>query len=289
MRVSLIDFRDKLEDCLEARGAQEITLDRASTMVQWAERIHRCGIRFLAKNKSAYSQTDMTKIEQLSEQGNTVFLDAKGQSLAVAGIQAMEKASLNAKDQGMGLAVISNVCDLVGLGQLVEEAMQDGLACFATFAVDQVSEEGQILTELYGNCRGIIGVPGDEEDLYIELYGLPVSHDAFMQGITPGNIGELVVSALTKSDLTKSDPNKSDKQVPGCTLLVLDLPQLYPDMIKGLEAGVSTAPARLFNPADQIARNQDIAEEGYQVEEGDWNMICAQEGLTTVSKEDAEA
>ncbi|WP_125933327.1 hypothetical protein [Kiloniella majae] len=283
MRVSLLDFRDRLEDCLEARGAQEITLDRASSMIQWAERIHRCGIRFLAKNKAAYSRTDMTRIKALSEKGNTVFLDANGQSLAVAGIQAMDKASVHAKEQGMGLAVISNVCDLVGLGQLVEETMEDGLACFATFVVDPVSEEGQILTELYGNSRGIIGVPGDEEDLYIELYGLPVSHDVFMQGITPGNIGELVVSALTKSD-----PEKSDKQVPGCSLLVLDLPQLYPDMIKGLEAGVSTAPARLFNPADQIARNQDIAEEGYQVEEGDWNVICTQEGLTTVSKVDAK-
>ncbi len=283
MRVSLLDFRDRLEDCLEARGAQEITLDRASSMIQWAERIHRCGIRFLAKNKDAYSQTDMTRIEQLSEKGNAFFLNANGQSLAVAGIQALEKASARAKEQGMGLAVISDVCDLVGLGQLVEETIEGGLACFATFVVDAVSEEGQILTELYGNARGIVGVPGDEEDLYIELYGLPVSHDAFMQGITPGNIGELVVSALTKSDQAKSD-----KQAPGCTLLVLDLPQLYPDMIKGLEAGVSTAPARLFNPADQIARNQDIAEEGYQVEEGDWNAICAQEGLTSVSNGDAE-
>ncbi|WP_120497047.1 hypothetical protein [Kiloniella sp. EL199] len=284
MRVSLLDFRDRLEDCLEARGAQEITLDRASSMIQWAERLHRCGIRFLAKNNDAYSRTDMTRIEEVTEKGNAVFLNANGQSLAVAGIQALEKASVSAKEQGMGLAVISGVCDLVGLGQLVEETVQDGLACFATFMVDPVSEEGQILTELYGNSRGIVGVPGDDEDLYIELYGLPVSHDVFMQGITPSNIGELVVSALTKSDQAKSD-----KQVSGCTILVLDLPQLYLDMIKGLEAGVSSAPARLFNPADQIARNQDIAEQGYQIEEGDWEMICAQEGLASVSKEGTEA
>ncbi|KKJ78340.1 hypothetical protein WH95_03305 [Kiloniella litopenaei] len=279
MRVSLSDFRDRLEDCLEARGAQEITLDRAAAMVEWAERLHRCGIRFLAKNKSAYSQTDMTKIALLSEKNNASFLDANGQSLAVAGIQAIEKATQTAREKGMGLAVISNVCDLVGLGQLVEGTTEEGLACFATFVVDPVSDEGQILTELYGNSRGIVGVPGEDEDLYIELYGLPVSHDAFVQGITPGNIGELVVSALTKTE----------KQVPGCTLLVLDLPQLYPDMIKALEAGVSSVPARLFNPADQIARNQDIADEGYQVEEGDWKAICDPDGLTVVPKDDQEA
>ena len=268
MRVPLLDFRDKLEDCLEARGAQEITLDRACAMVQWVERVHRCGIRYLARRDGAFRKAELQQIELSFENGNTSFLDAGGLSLAVVGPQALDKATLAARDQGMGLSIISNVNDLIGLGQLVEEAVGQGLACFASFVVDPLSEEGQILTEIYGHSRGIIGVPGKDEDLHIELYGLPASHDAFMQGITPVNMGELVVSALSKSE----------KQEAGCTLLVLDLPDLYENLIKGLEAGVKASPARLFNPVDQAARYHDIAEQGYDLDEADWKAVTSSAG-----------
>ena len=263
MRVPLLDFRDKLEDCLEARGAQDTILDRASDMIQWVERVHRCGVRYLARQRDAFSKTDINLVALTSEKGNASFLDCGGQSLAVAGPQALEKAFIHAKKSGMGLSVISDVSDLIGVGQLVEEAVEKGYACFASFVVNPLSDEGQLLTEIYGHSRGIIGVPGADETLHIELYGLPVSHDAFIQGISPENIGDLLVSVLSKTE----------NLIPGCTLLCLDLPNLYENIIKGLEAGIKAAPARLYNPADFEARNQDLAEEGYDVDEQDWKAV----------------
>ncbi|MFD2206206.1 hypothetical protein [Kiloniella antarctica] len=263
MRVPLLDFRDKLEDCLEARGAQDTTLDRASDMIQWVERIHRCGIRYLARQSDAYRKTDINLVALTSEKENSSFLDCGGQSLAVAGPQALEKAFIQAKKGGMGLSVLSDVSDLIGVGQLVNEAVEKGYACFASFVVNPLSEEGQLLTEIYGHSRGIIGVPGTDETLHIELYGLPVSHDAFIQGISPENIGDLLVSVLSKTE----------SLIPGCTLLCLDLPNLYENISKGLEAGIKAAPARLYNPADLEARNRDIAEEGYDVDEQDWKAV----------------
>ncbi len=269
MRVPLLDFRDGLEDCLEARGAHDTALDRASAMIQWVERIHRCGIRYLARQSDAFTKTDINLVALTSEKGNASFLDCGGQSLAVAGPQALEKALLHAQESGMGLSVISSVSDLIGVGQLVEEAVEKGYACFASFVVNPLSEEGQLLTEIYGHSRGIIGVPGQEEILHIELYGLPVSHDAFIQGISPENIGDLLVSVLSKTE----------SLLPGCTLLCLDLPDLYENIITGLEAGIKAAPARLYNPADLEARNQDVAEEGYDVDEQDWKAIIEKDGL----------
>ncbi|OUS13632.1 hypothetical protein A9Q97_04595 [Rhodospirillales bacterium 47_12_T64] len=269
MKVPLLDFQDKLEDCLEARGAQDITLDRASAMIQWAERIHRCGVRFLARKSEAFTKTDLNLIELRSEKENISFLHAGGQSLAVAGPLALEKAFIQAKEKGIGLSVISDTCDLIGVGQLVEEAVEKGYACFASFVESPLSEEGQLLTEIYGHTRGIIGVPGKDEVLHIELYGLPVSHDAFMQGIAPENIGDLLVSVLSKTETL----------LPGCTLLCLDLPDLYENIIKGLEAGIKATPARLYNPADFEARNRDIAQEGYELDEGDWKAVLESNGL----------
>ncbi|WP_419905531.1 hypothetical protein [Kiloniella sp.] len=278
MRIPLLDFQDKLEDCLEARGAQDTALDQASAMIQWAERIHRCGISYLARESDAFKKTNLNLVALTSEKENASFIDCGGQSLAVAGPQALEKAILHAKESGMGLAALSDVSDLIGVGRLVEEAVEKGYACFATFVVNPLSDEGQLLTEIYGHSRGIIGVPSPEETLHIELYGLPVSHDAFIQGIAPSNIGELLVSVLSKTE----------NVLPGCTLLCLDLPDLYDNIIKGLEAGVKAAPARLYNPADFEARNRDIAEEGYEVNEQDWKAITEGEGLFSPPEGTAE-
>ncbi|WP_020592720.1 hypothetical protein [Kiloniella laminariae] len=269
MKVALPEFRDKLEDCLEARGAQDIALDQASAMVQWAERVHRCGVAYLAQKRDAYSKLDINAVKLQIEKGNASFLDAGGQSLAVAGPQALEKAMLTARESGIGLAVISNVCDLIGVGQLVEQALAEGHACFATYVVDPASEEGTVLTEVYGHIRGIAAVAGSSNSIRTELHGLPSSHGNFMRGNAPTNLGDLVVSTLSEGK----------SLVPGCTLLCLDLPDLYDDLIKGLEAGVEEAPARLFYPAELSTRSLEVSEDGFEVDEEEWQILAEEEGL----------
>ena len=270
VEVSLDEFREKLGCWLSGRHpdslCDEATHARMIDSLIWLETHRRNGLDYVLRHGGAFSGFGRGEKEALYSQTSdqVLFLDAQGLPLVSVLPQVIAAARQRAGRQGMGLCVVEQVHDVITLAPVLEQVAQEGVAVFGSWAVDPQSVEGRILDGFLGSARAVVFVPRpDGSLLHMECLGPVHSHAQQMSGTLPQKLGDLVAEALLPTELRPC----------GVAVLCVDLPPLYEQIARALEAAAHHAPVRTFHDWEKSKNNAELVERGFILDELSWALV----------------
>ena len=270
MRLSLLETGFWYTGVLRAAGLPYGAVPAAVRMVQWADAHHGApealGHGFLAR-RCAHLACDAAAPRLTGTGEPVVTIDGAGQSSLLVGPGALDLATVQARNIGVGAAIITNVSDLAWVGSLASHAAGRGLACLLSFACASDSGEAADLGALYSTARTVVALPGDDGVRWIDFAVATANHDRLMAGAD---------SAAT--DLGDDAFVTSQAPTPGMALVCWQPDPEFGDLIT---AQAAAAGACVLEPAAVAALDRTVIEHGITVDEEQWRSLAAR-ALTTV-------
>ncbi len=269
MQLSLLETDFWIGGALRAAGLPYGALKPAIRMVQWAEMHDGRGLRALLARSRASLTCDPSAIRIAGESASDIQLDAAGQSSFLVGPLALDFAMAKAEAEGRGLARLRNVLDADWLPTLAETASDRGFTTLATYQ-ESCSDAG----------RAVLAMPGaDGAPWWMEMGCATPLHDILMEGPP--------LPALT--EIGRSATTRGGGQQAGAALLCLRLSAAEQSQLRQIPMLLGQAAgARIVGAADYAARRHRLREEGFEIDDQDWQALSAL-ALTTVIESSEES